>query len=67
MQLVCQRNSLNRRDVTAKEIAEPSEILTVQENKGDVVGGDNRGKLLFARENAAQATGEEMRNVEVLF
>jgi hypothetical protein len=34
MQLVCQRNSLNRRDVTAKEIAEPSEILTVQESQG---------------------------------
>jgi len=34
MQLVCQRNSLNRRDVTAQEIAELSEILTVQENKG---------------------------------
>src|SRR5713226_4673214 len=26
MQLVCQRNSLNRRGVTAQEIAEPSEI-----------------------------------------
>jgi hypothetical protein len=37
MQLMCQRNSLNRRDVTAKEIAEPSEILTVQESKEDVV------------------------------
>ena len=34
MQLVCHRNSLNRRDVTAQEIAELSEILTVQENKG---------------------------------
>jgi hypothetical protein len=34
MQLVCQRNSLNRRDVTAQEIAELSEILTVQQNKG---------------------------------
>jgi len=33
MQLVCQRNSLNRRDVTDQEIAELSEILTVQENK----------------------------------
>jgi hypothetical protein len=37
MQLMCQHNSLNRRDVTAKEIAEPSEILTVQESKEDVV------------------------------
>jgi hypothetical protein len=37
LQLVCQRNSLNRRDVTPKEIAELSEILTVQENKEDVV------------------------------
>ena len=33
MQLVCQRNSLNRRDVTAQEIAELSEFLTSQENK----------------------------------
>jgi hypothetical protein len=32
MQLVCQLNSLNRRDVTDQQIAEPSEILTVQEN-----------------------------------
>jgi hypothetical protein len=37
MQLVCQRNSLNRRDVTAQEIAELSEILTVQENKGGLL------------------------------
>jgi hypothetical protein len=34
MQLVCQRNSLNRRDATAQEIAELSEILMVQESKG---------------------------------
>jgi hypothetical protein len=34
MQLVGQRNSLNRHDVTDQEIAELSEILTVQENKG---------------------------------
>jgi len=33
MQLVCQRNSLNRRDVTAHEIAELSEFLTSQETK----------------------------------
>jgi hypothetical protein len=34
MQLVGQRNSLNRHDVTDQEIAELSEILTVQENRG---------------------------------
>src|SRR6267142_950013 len=32
LQLVCQRNSLNRREDTAQEIAELSEILTDQEN-----------------------------------
>jgi len=37
MQLVCQCNSLNPRSFTAQEIAELSEILTVQENKGGVL------------------------------
>jgi hypothetical protein len=32
MQLVCQRNSLNRRSFTVHENAELSEILTVQKN-----------------------------------
>jgi hypothetical protein len=32
MQLVCQRNSLNQRGFTVQEIAELSEILTVQKN-----------------------------------
>jgi hypothetical protein len=32
MQLVCQRNSLNLRGFTVQEIAELSEILTVQKN-----------------------------------
>jgi hypothetical protein len=32
MQVVCQRNSLNRRNLTVPEIAELSEILTVQKN-----------------------------------
>jgi hypothetical protein len=32
MQLVCQRNSLNRRSFSVREIAEFSEILTVQKN-----------------------------------
>jgi hypothetical protein len=32
MQLVCQRNSLNLRSFTVQEIAELSEILTVQKN-----------------------------------
>jgi hypothetical protein len=32
MQLVCQRNSLNLRSFTLEEIAELSEILTVQKN-----------------------------------
>jgi hypothetical protein len=32
MQLLCQRNSLNRRSFAVQEIAEVSEILTVQKN-----------------------------------
>jgi hypothetical protein len=32
VQLVCQRNSLNRRSFTVQEIAELSEILTLQKN-----------------------------------
>jgi hypothetical protein len=32
MQLVCQRNSLNLRSFTLREIAELSEILTLQKN-----------------------------------
>jgi hypothetical protein len=32
MQLLCQRNSLNLRSFTVQEIAEFSEILTVQKN-----------------------------------
>jgi hypothetical protein len=32
MQLLCQRNSLNLRSFTVQEIAEPSEILTLQKN-----------------------------------
>jgi hypothetical protein len=32
MQLVCQRNSLNLRSFSVREIAELSEILTVQKN-----------------------------------
>jgi hypothetical protein len=32
MQLLCQRSSLNLRSFTVLEIAELSEILTVQEN-----------------------------------
>jgi hypothetical protein len=32
MQLLCQRNSLNRRGFTVQEIAGLSEILTVQKN-----------------------------------
>jgi hypothetical protein len=34
VQLVCQRNSLNRRSFTVQEIAELSEILTVQKMQG---------------------------------
>jgi len=37
MQLVCQRNSLNLRSFTLQEIAELSEILTVQKNAGALV------------------------------
>jgi hypothetical protein len=38
MQLVCQRNSLNRHSFTVQEIAELSEILTVQKNARALVG-----------------------------
>jgi hypothetical protein len=37
MQLACQCNSLNRRSFTMQEIAELSEILTVQKNERAVV------------------------------
>jgi len=37
MQLVCQRNSLNRRSFTVQEIAQLSEILTVQKNARPLV------------------------------
>jgi hypothetical protein len=37
MQLLCQRNSLNRRSFTVQEIAELSEILTVQKNAGVLI------------------------------
>jgi hypothetical protein len=37
MQLLCQRNSLNRRSFTVQEIAELSEILTVQKNAGALI------------------------------
>jgi len=37
MQLLCQRNSLNLRSFTAQEIAEVSEILTVQKNEGTLI------------------------------
>jgi hypothetical protein len=34
MQLVCQRNSLNWRSLIVQEIAELSEILTLQKRQG---------------------------------
>src|SRR6266436_8998700 len=37
MQLLCQRNSLNLRSFTAQEIADVSEILTVQKNEGTLI------------------------------
>jgi hypothetical protein len=37
MQLLCQGNSLNRRSFTVQEIAELSEILTVQKNAGALI------------------------------
>jgi len=37
MQLVCQRNSLNLRSFGVQEIAELSEILTVQKNARTLV------------------------------
>jgi hypothetical protein len=41
MQLVGQRNSLNRHDVTDQEIDELSEILTVQKNEGCLVASSS--------------------------
>jgi hypothetical protein len=38
MQLVCQPNSLNLRSFTVQEIAELSEILTVQKNAWALIG-----------------------------
>src|ERR1700680_414754 len=73
MQLVCQRNSLNRRGVTAREIAELSEILTVQENKGGVLvanrwcksngleGRNGRGRV-FLNAHAAPLTHSTNRS-----
>jgi len=46
MQVVCQRNSLNRRNRTVPEIAELSEILTVQKN------AKGAGCQAFRRRNA---------------
>ena len=37
MQLLCQRNSLILRSFTVQEIAEVSEILTVQKNDGALI------------------------------
>jgi hypothetical protein len=37
MQLLCQSNSLNLRSFTVQEIAEVSEILTVQKNNGALI------------------------------
>ena len=54
MQLVCQRNSLNRRDVTDQEIAELSEILTVQENKGGAPHCQSRVQMPRTRGEAWQ-------------
>jgi hypothetical protein len=43
VQLVCQRNSLNRRSFTVQEIAELSEILTVQKNARAPVSSSAKG------------------------
>jgi hypothetical protein len=41
MQLVCQGNSLNLRSFTVQEIAELSEILTVQKNAGALISSSD--------------------------
>jgi hypothetical protein len=47
MQLVCQGNSLNLRSFTVQEIAELSEILTVQKNAGALISSsDSVGRKL---------------------
>jgi hypothetical protein len=43
MQLVCQGNSLNLRSFTVQEIAELSEILTVQKNAGALISSSDSG------------------------
>ncbi len=57
MQLVCQGNSLNRRDVTAQEIAELSEFLTSQENKGGALVANRVCRFQALEGGVAEAVG----------
>jgi hypothetical protein len=72
MQLVCQRNSLNRRSFTVQENAELSEILTVQKNamgsgqflrRNDSRGRKVGGLVLNAREPIQVQAGRLVREV----
>jgi hypothetical protein len=56
MQLLCQRNSLDLRSFTVQEIAELSEILTVQKN--------DRAKSLFPQKQLNREEGRLLRVVE---
>jgi len=50
MQLLCQRNSLNLRSFIVQEIAELSEILTVQQN----TGGSARSESLVQKQRTSR-------------
>ena len=72
MQLVCQRNSLNRRSFTVQENAELSEILTVQKNamgsgqflrRSDSRGREVGGLVLNAGEPIQVLAGRLVRGV----
>jgi len=57
MQLVCQGNSLNPRDVTAQEITEFSEFLTSQENKGGALVANRVCRCHGLEGGVAEAVG----------
>jgi hypothetical protein len=51
-QLACQGNSLNLRSFTGREIAEPSEILTVQKNAWALITSSAEATQSGARSEA---------------
>ena len=69
MQLVCQRNSLNRRSFTAQENAELSEVLTVQKNARALVSSfaevtQEGGRLYCMQDRQYEALGRRVRALE---